>query len=72
MDYTSNSSNCFQLNGCDFIYGMAEFWASRAEFNAETGRYDINDIMPPDEDHDHVNNSIYTNVGAAYSIFFAK
>lgn len=28
--------------------------------------------MPPDEDHNFVNNSIYTNVVAAYSIFFAK
>jgi len=29
-------------------------------------------VMPPDEDHPCVNNSIYTNVGAAFSIFFAQ
>ncbi len=62
----------FQLNGCDFVRGMAEFWASRAEFNAETGQYEINGVMPPDEYHPRVNNSAYTNVGAAFSIFFAK
>lgn len=28
--------------------------------------------MPPDEDNRPVNNNPYTNIGAGYSIFFAK
>lgn len=29
-------------------------------------------VMPPDEDKASINNSVYTNVMAAYAIFFAK
>ena len=31
----------------------------------------INDVIPPDEYHDHVNNSVYTNVIAQISLNFA-
>ena len=84
----------YLANGCGLIREIAQFWVSRAVFNASTGHYDINGksiqnfiqlrllshftlplflgVMPPDEDHHDVNNSVYTNVIAGYAIFFAK
>ncbi|CAG0885595.1 unnamed protein product [Darwinula stevensoni] len=56
----------------DWLESIARFWIGRTEFNETTGFYDINHVMPPDEDHPDVNNSAYTNVVAAYSIFFIE
>lgn len=76
---------------------IADFWASRAVINYNTGLYDISskfpknqtnsiyfitfiktkhilisDVMGPDEDHRNVNNSIFTNVVAGYSLYLAQ
>lgn len=59
-------------NGCGMVRDIAEFWVSRATFDNQTRLHDINHVMPPDEDHHDVDNNGYTNVQAAYSIFFAK
>ncbi|XP_032795803.2 protein-glucosylgalactosylhydroxylysine glucosidase [Daphnia magna] len=67
-----NYSFPLEINGCNFIREMAQFWASRAEYNSATDQYEIKGVMPPDEDHPYVDNSVYTNVIASYSIFFAK
>jgi trehalose/maltose hydrolase-like predicted phosphorylase len=62
----------YVTNGCGMIREIAEFWASRSVYNTQTDQFDINGVMPPDEDHAYVNNSIFTNVVAGYSIFFAE
>ncbi|XP_066928849.1 protein-glucosylgalactosylhydroxylysine glucosidase-like [Clytia hemisphaerica] len=48
--------------GFPIIYQSAVFWESRVTFEKESGTYWINDVMPPDEYHYPVNNSVYTNV----------
>ncbi|MBO0867310.1 MAG: discoidin domain-containing protein [Micromonosporaceae bacterium] len=53
------------------ISGIADFYASRAEKNPSGGGYSINDVMPPDEYHDHVDNSAYTNQAAARTMQIA-
>lgn len=45
---------------------IAQFWLSRLSPD-----YSINDVIPPDEYHDHVNNSAYTNRVAALSLEIA-
>jgi len=50
---------------------IAEFWASRVQLDMATGEYVVNDIIPPDEYADHVNNSVFTNVVAQISFNFA-
>jgi kojibiose phosphorylase len=47
--------------GAEILLDTAVFWASRAEYNAELKRYEINDVIGPDEYHEHVNNNAYTN-----------
>lgn len=54
--------------GNEMIRDIADFWASRAVFNKMTTLYDINDVMPPDEYHHQVNNSVYTNLVAKLSL----
>ncbi len=52
----------FMLNyGAEIILDTACFWGSRVEWNGKLDRYEINDVIGPDENHDHVNNNAYTN-----------
>src|SRR5205085_2522036 len=54
--------------GAEMLLSMAQFWASRAENHPEHGDYEINNVMGPDEWHEHVNNNAYTNYMARWSI----
>jgi len=47
--------------GAEIILDTAVFWGSRAEYNAERDRYEISDVIGPDENHEHVNNNVFTN-----------
>ncbi|MBN1877791.1 MAG: glycoside hydrolase family 65 protein [Anaerolineae bacterium] len=47
--------------GAELILDTARFWGVRVEWNAARGVYEINDVIGPDENHDHVNNNAYTN-----------
>lgn len=46
--------------GYELIMDTAVFWASRLEKGAD-GLYHINDIVGPDEYHEHVNDNAFTN-----------
>ncbi len=56
--------------GAEMILEIARFWASLAEWNETTGRYEIHGVMGPDEYHDMypdaehggLRNNAYTNV----------
>ncbi len=56
--------------GAEMILEIARFWASLAEWNESTGRYEIHGVMGPDEYHDAypdaetggLRNNAYTNV----------
>jgi trehalose/maltose hydrolase-like predicted phosphorylase len=54
--------------GAEVILETARFWSSRAEWDKELGRYEINDIIGPDEYHDHVDNNVYTNALARWNL----
>jgi kojibiose phosphorylase len=47
--------------GAEIILATAVYWGSRAEWNAGRGRYEISDVIGPDEYHDHVDNNAFTN-----------
>lgn len=57
--------------GAELILDIAKFWASRAEWNPRLNRYDYNDVIGPDENHEHVNNNAYTNRMAQWNIQLA-
>jgi kojibiose phosphorylase len=54
--------------GAELILDTARFWAARAEWNAEAGRYEYRDVIGPDEYHDHVDNNAYTNRMAQWNL----
>ncbi len=58
----------FIARGAEIMLDTAKFWASRAEWNADRQRYEYNDVIGPDEYHDHVNNNAYTNKMAQWNL----
>ena len=54
--------------GAELLLNTAMFWVSRVTYNAGSGEYEINDVIGPDEWHEHVNNNAYTNVMARWNI----
>ncbi len=47
--------------GAEVLLSTATFWGSRAEKNDQHNDYEINNVIGPDEWHEHVNNNAYTN-----------
>lgn len=58
----------FVEKGAELILDTAKFWASRAEWDKELERYEFNDVIGPDEYHDHVDNNFYTNRMAKWNL----
>lgn len=59
----------FFLNrGAEVILATAKFWVSRAEWNDKLHRYEFNNVIGPDEYHDHVDNNAYTNYIVAWHL----
>jgi kojibiose phosphorylase len=58
----------FVEKGAELILETAKFWAARAEWNAETSYYEYNDIIGPDEYHDHADNNAFTNRMAQWNL----
>lgn len=62
------------LYGAEMILEVARFWASKAQYNHETGHYEILQVMGPDEYHDSypdsdrpgLDNNAYTNIMAVW------
>jgi alpha,alpha-trehalase len=60
--------------GAEMVLEVARFWSSMATYNKDLDRYEILDVMGPDEYHDSypdsekpgVNNNAYTNVMAVW------
>ncbi len=54
--------------GAEIILSTALFWGSRVEHNTEHDDYEINNVIGPDEWHEHVNNNAFTNYMARWNI----
>lgn len=57
--------------GYEMIMDAARFWASRLEWYEERNRYEIADVIGPDEYKEHANNNAYTNYMAHWTICYA-
>ncbi|ODN03634.1 Acid trehalase-like protein 1, partial [Orchesella cincta] len=62
----------YPTNGCGFIRELAEFLLSRITYDPVIRQHEINEVIGPNDEAKFVNNNGFTNVAAAYSIFFAK
>ena len=54
--------------GAELVLETARFWASRAEWRAGARRYELSDVIGPDEYHEHVDNNAFTNELAAWHL----
>ncbi|KAH9490328.1 hypothetical protein Btru_034976 [Bulinus truncatus] len=60
------------MAGADVVWDTARYWASRSWYSGADDTYRILDVMPPDEFHYPVNDSVYTNSIAALTLHFAN
>ena len=54
--------------GAEILLSTAAFWVSRVQFDPGREGYEINDVIGPDEWHEHVDNNAYTNYMAKWNI----
>jgi trehalose/maltose hydrolase-like predicted phosphorylase len=67
--WTATGDDEFLLHkGAEIIFDVARFWASRAEWNKDAGRFEFRDVIGPDENHDHIDNNAYTNAFARWTL----
>lgn len=52
----------------ELIMETAKFWSSRSTWNSVKQRYEILDVIGPDEYKEHVDNNAYTNYLAKYNL----
>ncbi len=57
--------------GLELMVETARFWVSRVTLNARKDRYEIHNVMGPDEFHESVNNNAYTNAMAQWNMLAA-
>ncbi len=57
-----------QEYGAEILLSTAAFWVSRVQFDQAHNSYEINDVIGPDEWHEHVDNNAYTNYMAKWNI----
>ena len=70
--YTATGDDDFMSRcGCELLIETARFWASRLEWNDAAGRYEIRDVIGPDEYKEHVDNNAFTNYMAAWNLSHA-
>ncbi|KAM6159433.1 protein-glucosylgalactosylhydroxylysine glucosidase [Rhynchocyon petersi] len=70
--YTTQDVRLFRDDGgWDLVSAVAEFWCSRVEWSPGEEKYHLKGVMPPDEFHSGVSNSVYTNVLVRNSLCFA-
>jgi len=54
--------------GTEIMLETARFWASRATYNEKTGRYEIRNVIGPNEYQECVDNNAYTNYLARWNL----
>ncbi|XP_062051558.1 protein-glucosylgalactosylhydroxylysine glucosidase [Lepus europaeus] len=60
-----------EAGGWDVVSAVADFWCSRVEWSPKEKKYHLRGVMPPDEYHAGVDNSVYTNALLQSSLRFA-
>ncbi len=60
--WRATSDDAFMANfGAEIVLDTAIFWSRRTEWNVERVRYEITNVIGPDEYHDRVDNNAFTN-----------
>lgn len=71
--YVATADEAFMQNcGYEMFFETARFWASRVEYNKRRKRYEIKNVIGPDEFHKDVNNNAFTNMMAKWNLLTAE
>lgn len=70
IDVTGNQTFAKE-KGYEVILDTAKFWASRLEWQEANQRYEILEVVGPDEYKEHVDNNAFTNYTAHWNITLA-
>jgi len=63
--YLATGDRSFLANRAfPILSATADYWVSRVTYNAARDRYEVHDVVPPDETAGEVNNDVYTNAVA--------
>ncbi|HCD08417.1 MAG TPA: family 65 glycosyl hydrolase [Lactobacillus sp.] len=54
--------------GYEMILDVAKFWSSRLEYDQDHDRYEITDVIGPDEYKEHADNNAFTNYTAQWCL----
>lgn len=60
-----------KTRGYPVLKATADYWVSRVKWNPAKDRYEILQVVPPDENADQINNSAYTNIIAQMNLQIA-
>jgi len=67
--YNATGDDTFMLqSGLPLLVETARYWASRVEWDEEKKGFVIRKVIGPDEFHEHVNNSYFTNYMASWNL----
>ena len=61
----------FTRYGAEIVLDTAVFWGQRAEYNAERDRFEIRMQIGPDEYHENIDNSAFTNSMVRWHLYTA-
>jgi len=64
--------NWLKTRGFAVLKATADYWVSRVKLNTAQNRYEIHQVVPPDENAELVNNSVYTNAIAKLNLEIAS
>jgi trehalose/maltose hydrolase-like predicted phosphorylase len=62
----TDDHNWMKSYGAEILLETAKFWASLVKWNGE--RYEITDVIGPDENHEHCDNNAFTNAMAQFNL----
>lgn len=70
MEYlnATNDQDFAEKMGYEIILDAAKFWSSRLEYKPELDRYEITDVIGPDEYKEHADNNAFTNYTTKWCI----
>jgi len=68
---TTRDEDFMDNYGYEIILETAKFWNSRLEWKEDLNRFEITDVIGPDEYKEHVDNNAYTNYLAHYNMQLA-
>ncbi len=64
----TDDTEFMEMHGVEILIQTARFWASRLEWNPDSSRYEIRNVIGPDEFHEHVDNNVFTNELARWNL----